>query len=182
MSNEASFEHTDAGRVPRGTGWFVLNARDAAWRVSRGRGASCIFERPGAWFEKLGINITVLNAGETMGMYHWERDQENFLVLAGAPLLIVEGEERELRQWDMFHCPPGTEHIIIGAGEVPCVIVAVGTREGMGAPDWGGYVPDPAARRHGAAVDIATVDPEVAYAGFAARRNAPYSPGWLPGD
>jgi hypothetical protein len=32
-----------------------------------------------------------------MAMYHWEADQEHFLVLSGDALLIVEGEERPLR-------------------------------------------------------------------------------------
>ena len=36
----------------------------------------------------------MLDPGEPMAMYHWETDQEDFLVLSGEPLLIVEGEER----------------------------------------------------------------------------------------
>ncbi len=42
-----------------------------------------------------------------MAMYHWEADQENFLVLAGEALLVVEGEECPLRQSDFVHCPAG---------------------------------------------------------------------------
>ena len=63
-----------------------------------------------------------------MGLYHRENAQEDFLVLAGECLLIVEGEERKLKTWDFFHCPPGTEHIIVGAGKEPAVVLAVGAR------------------------------------------------------
>jgi len=79
-------------------------------------------------FSQLGINLTVLQPGEPMGMYHWEADQEDFLVMSGEALLFVEGEERALRQWDLVHCLPGTEHTIVGAGQTACVVVAVGAR------------------------------------------------------
>ena len=70
--------------------------------------------------------------GEPIGMYHWEADQEDFLVLSGEALLIIEGEERPLRQWDFVHCPAETKHIIVGAGDAPCVVLAVGAREHSG--------------------------------------------------
>ena len=70
----------------------------------------------------------MLGPGESMAMYHWEADQEDFLVVAGEALLIIEGEERPLRQWDFVHCPPNAAHTI-GAGDWPCVVVAVGARE-----------------------------------------------------
>jgi quercetin dioxygenase-like cupin family protein len=96
----------------------VLNAREAPWYERDGRGFYCEFEgfeehEPD--FSQLGINLTVLRPGEPMAMYHWEADQEDFLVIAGEALLVVEGGERALRQWDLVHCPPGTEHVIIGA-------------------------------------------------------------------
>ena len=120
MTPEARLEPTEHGLVPTGDGWFVLNAREARWRHARGRGAICEFEgEPG--FPQLGINLIVLEPGEPMAMYHWEADQEDFLVLAGEALLIVEGEERRLRQWDFVHCPAGTKHVIVGAGDAPCL-------------------------------------------------------------
>jgi hypothetical protein len=63
-------------------------------------------------------------------------------VLSGEALLIVEGEERPLRQWDLFHCAAGTKHIIVGAGDAPCAVLAVGAREHQGAAGWGGYPVD----------------------------------------
>jgi uncharacterized cupin superfamily protein len=114
-------------------------------------------------------------------MYHWEADQEGFLVVAGEALLLVEGEERALRQWDYFHCPPGTKHIIVGAGDGPCVVVAVGAREHDGTSGWGAYTPDEAARRHGVSVEAETTDADVAYAHVTPRDDARYREGWLPG-
>jgi uncharacterized cupin superfamily protein len=117
-----------------------------------------------------------------MAMYHWEADQEDFLVLAGEALLIVEGEERPLRRWDFVHCPPGTAHVILGAGETPCLLLAVGARERSTGPAWGGYVVDEAALRHGAGVEQETTDPNRAYARFSEREPIRYREGWLSGQ
>ena len=175
---------TENGRVPAGEGWFVLNAREAQWWERDRRGLLCEFE--GAGFEnaldfhQLGINVTVLGPGEPIGMYHWEHDQEDFLVLAGEALLIVEGEERPLRQWDFVHCPPGTNHIVVGAGSGSCVILAVGARDRSSGEDWGAYTVDEAAVRHGAGVETETRDAAVAYARFASGKLGPYREGTLP--
>ena len=92
------------GLVPDGDGWFVLNARDAAWRHGDAD-AVCDFEgKPG--FPQLGLNLSVLLPGETMAMYHWEADQEDFLVLAGDAIPVVEVEERPLRR-GLAHRPAG---------------------------------------------------------------------------
>ena len=112
MVPEAPLEPTEQGLVPGGEGWFVLNAREARWFDRGPRGAVCTFEGERE-FPQLGVNLFVLGPGEPMSMYHWEADQEDFLVLAGDGLLIVEGEERPLRQWDLVHCPAGTKHVIV---------------------------------------------------------------------
>ena len=179
MAPESPLESTEAGLVPKGDGWFVLNARDARWRPGEGRGAYCIFEgEPG--FPQVGIHLVALAPGEPMSMYHWEADQEDFLVLAGEALLIVEGDERPLRQWDFVHCPAGTNHTIVGAGTDPCLVLAVGARDRSTGPDWGGYTVDEVALRHGVGVEQATADPEQAYARFPPREPARYRAGWLP--
>jgi uncharacterized cupin superfamily protein len=128
---EAGFEQTETGLVAAGDGWFVLNARDARWFHHEGRGARVIFEGE-VDFAQVGISVYALEPGEPMGMHHWEADQEDFLALAGEALLIIEGEDRPLRRWDFVHCPPDTKHIIVGAGEGPCVVLAVGAREHQG--------------------------------------------------
>ncbi len=183
MVPEAPLEQTEHGLVPKGDGWFVLNARDARWLHAAGRGGFCDLEGEQD-FPQLGINIQIFEPGEPMAMYHWEADQEDFLVVAGEALLIVEGEERQLRQWDFVHCPPDTKHTIVGAGQGQCVVIAVGSRAHADSPDWGGYTVDEVALRHGAGVEQETTVPDEAYAPLWARvgKREPtrYREGWLP--
>ena len=179
MVSEARLQTTDHGLVPQGDGWFVLNARDARWRRGEGRSAICEFEGEPD-FSQLGINLSVLEPGEPMAMYHWEADQEDFLVLSGEALLIVEGEERPLRQWDFVHCPAETKHVIVGAGDGPSLVLAVGARDRSTGPGWGGYTLDESALRYGAGVEQETTDPEEAYARFPKREPSRYREGWLP--
>src|SRR5215212_2971137 len=158
MVPKAPIEKTAEGLVPRSPGWFVINAREARWRRREGRGYALPLsgwsdEECETHFAQLGVNLLLLGPGEPLAMYHWEADAEGFLVISGEPLLIVEGEERPLRQWDYVHCPPGTNHIIVGAGETPSVVLAVSSREHMASPEWGGYTVDEAALGHGAGVE-----------------------------
>jgi quercetin dioxygenase-like cupin family protein len=174
---EAPLRTTKYGLVADVDGWFVVNATEARWRDSAQFGVYCDFEgkRP---FRQLGINISVLERGQSLGFYHREAAQEDFLVLSGRCVLIVEDEERPLQQWDLVHCPPGTPHMIVGAGEGPSVVVAVGAR---GLPRKGlFYVPSEIAKRHGASVERETTKPAEAYAGLPRSRRVAYA-GWLPG-
>jgi uncharacterized cupin superfamily protein len=178
---EAPLEETENGFVPAGEGWFVVNAREARWQHADRRGARLSFDGE-TEFPQVGVNLFVLAPGEPMGMYHWEADQEDFLVLSGEALLIVEGEERPLRQWDFVHCPPETKHIIVGAGDAPCAVVAVGAREHQEPATWGGYTVDEIALRHGAGVEQETTEAEEAYAQVPKREPTRYRDGWLPGS
>jgi uncharacterized cupin superfamily protein len=114
-----------------------------------------------------------------MAMYHWEADQENFLVLAGEALLIVEGVERPLRKWDLVHCPAGTKHVIVGAGNGSCVVLAIGARDRSTGEDWGAYPVDSIALRHHAGVQQETTDPNEAYASLCRRKPSTFDPRWL---
>ena len=176
---EAPLERTEHGLVPQGDGWFVLNAREARWGDDGDLGVYTRFEGD-TRFPQLGINVTVVQPGQPMCMYHHEADQEDFLVLSGEALLIVEGEERPLRQWDLVHCPPHTRHVIVGAGDGPCVILAVGARIDSTGENWGGYPVDETALRHGAGVEQETTDPKEAYAPYPGRGPTAYREGWLP--
>ncbi len=185
MVPEAPLEQTEDGLAPVGAGWFVLNARDGRWRHTDGLGeilrltGSTDFEFE-TYFPELGLALCVLGPGEPIGMYHWEADQEDFLVLSGEALLIVEGQERPLRQWDFVHCPARTQHMIIGAGDGRCVVLAVGARGHM-TGDWGAYTVDEVALRHGVGVEEETTDAEIAYARFPRSEPTTYRDGWLPG-
>jgi uncharacterized cupin superfamily protein len=101
-----------------------------------------------------------------MGLYHWEANQEDFLVLSGEGLLLVEGQERQLRKWDLVHRPPQTKHIILGAGDEPCVVLAVGAREDQSDAGWGGYPVEEIAARRTVGVVEETTDAEKADAGL----------------
>ena len=179
MVPEAELQQTEHGLVPTGDGWFVLNARDSRWYHGESRGAFCDFEGDQD-FPQVGVNLQVLMPGQPMAMYHWEVDQEDFLVLSGEALLIVEGEERTLRAWDFFHCASLTKHTIVGAGDGPCIVVAIGARGNQEGPDWGGYTADETAARHGVGVEEDTNEPEKAYANWIRRQHAGYQEGWLP--
>jgi uncharacterized cupin superfamily protein len=176
---EARLDDFGSGLAPVTDGWFVVNVRDAEWWTSERRGARCAFEceyPPGdtspLLFAQLGINVTVLEPGQS-GLYHAESGQEAFLVVSGECKLLVEGEERVLRPWDFFHAPPWTEHILVGAGEGPCVILMAGAR-------WEDpqvhYPVSELAARYGASVDKETSDWRQAYATAepAQRRRPPY--------
>ena len=156
-------------------GWFVLNARAARWH--RGDfGRLCSFEGV-TGFPQVGINLKILLPGEPRSLYHRENAQEDFLVLEGECLLVVEGEERPLRRWDFVHLPAGVDHVFIGAGDGPSLLLSVGARV---EPEEIVYPVDPVAQRHGAGVDVETPDPEVAYAQYSSAQ-VRYEEGWLPG-
>ncbi|MBV9005940.1 MAG: cupin domain-containing protein [Solirubrobacterales bacterium] len=174
MVPEAPLKRTDGGLVPEGEGWFVLNAREARWLEGE-FGAYTRFEGE-ARFPSIGLNIGVLEPGQPACMYHGEDNQEDFLVLSGECLLLIEGEERRLKAWDFVHCPAWTEHVFVGAGEGPCAILAVGTRL---SPDVV-YPESELAQRHRAGVERETREPSEAYANVRDDLPVGYREGWLP--
>jgi uncharacterized cupin superfamily protein len=177
---EARLEDVGSGLAPVSDGWFVVNMQDAAWLTNAAFGARCVFQSDGRVlrnrpdlaerrFPDLGITVAVLEPGRPSGLYHAESAQEDFLVLAGECLAIVEGEERRLRQWDFLHCPAGTAHVFVGAGDAQCVLFMVGAR----TPGKTFVYPrSDAALRHGAGVEEQTTSPHEAYGSF---------PHWQPG-
>ncbi len=173
---ETPLRTTRFGLAPEGDGWFVVNCAESRWRDHGPLGAGCDFQGKRR-FGQVGININVLEPGEPLGMYHRERHQEGFLVLAGECLAVVEGQERTLGAWDFLHCPGGTAHAILGAGDGPSVVLAVGARGGRKGIV---YLADRAARRHGAGVDRETTRPEEAYAALPPPTRCRYREGWLP--
>jgi uncharacterized cupin superfamily protein len=158
--------------------WFVRNLSELKW-----------WERPGRGFvaelvpdddAQVGVNLFVLGPGESMSMYHWEADQEGFLVLSGQALLIIDGKERPLRQWDYVHCPPNVPHTRIGAGSGPCAILAIGGREHQDDESWGGYPYSEVAMKYDASAEEDTTDADVAYARFPDRQPGEFREDWLP--
>lgn len=177
MVPEAPLKSSESGREPAGPGWFVLNARDAKW-LDGHFGAYTRFEGNEPRFKRLGFNIAVLQPGQPACYYHGEEEQEDFLVLSGECLVLIEGQERSLRQWDMVHCPDWTEHVFVGAGDGPCALLAVGTRTDGGVV----YPRSELALRHRAGVERETREPREAYAEIPPDTEVSYRDGWLPGD
>jgi uncharacterized cupin superfamily protein len=169
MVEEARLEETETGLKPVSEGWFVVNVRDARWARSPAFGWACPFEGQEAWFRQFGINLRVLEPGQPNCLYHRESQQEDFLVLAGECLLLVEGQERPLRAWDFVHCPANTDHVFVGSGDGPCVILMAGAR----SEDEELFYPESElAARYGASAEKATASPEEAYAPFPERELA----------
>ena len=157
---EAKLVEKSGGLTPDGPGWFVVNVADALWERNEVEGAGVGFESKENRFPHFGINIIVLEPGQPSAKYHAESNQEAFLVLEGECILIVEGQERRLRKWDFFHCPPMTRHITVGAGDGPCAILMAGAR----LPDEELIYPlDPLAAKYNAEAPEETSDPKVAY-------------------
>jgi uncharacterized cupin superfamily protein len=173
---EATVTRTETGKVVEGDGWFILNLAEASWERDQDLGIWCDLGAPDTPFSQFGIGPHMLMPGQPNARYHAESAQEGFLVLSGECLAIVEGQERRMRQWDYLHCPPGTHHITIGAGEGPCVILMVGTR---GPEIETEYTVDELAARYGASVARETTVPREAYADLArtvTRERAPWPP------
>jgi uncharacterized cupin superfamily protein len=170
---EAHAEDTPYGRYITSEGWFIHNLEDAlAVRFPEG-GALYPLEPREAPFRDIGVNVRVLWPGDASALYHHEDAQEGFLVLEGECILVVDEQERGLRRWDYFHCPPGTRHVIVGAGDSPCVVLMIGARREQ---ETFGYPVSPVAAKHGASVSKGTSDPAEAYAG----RSEDFEPVRLP--
>jgi uncharacterized cupin superfamily protein len=166
---EARLQARPEGLVAVTEGWFAVNVRDAAWVTNDAFGSACIFEGDDAPFADLGYTLAVLRPGQPSALYHREEEQEDFLVLSGECLLVIESEERPLRAGDFVHCPAWTEHIFVGAGDGPCAIFMAGGRtRGRGRV----YPRNDVALRHGAGVEADTPESTVAYEPF---------PRWRPG-
>ena len=159
MMDEARLEETEHGKVAVSEGWFVLNASEAEWLGTDRFGKGCRFEGK-TRFPEIGINIRVMEPGQPACLYHRENAQENFFVLSGECLLIVEGEERRLRAGDFVHCPAGTNHVFVGAGDGPCAVLMVGYRPKQEELC---YPVSEVAARYGASAEKETPDPRVAY-------------------
>src|SRR5437764_9908917 len=144
------------------TDWSVRNARELTW-MENAMGAYCDLLQDGDdAAEEFAINLNVLGSGQPMAIYHHEPHQEGFLVLRGECEVIVAGESRPLRQWDYFHCPREVPHVVVGAGDEPALVLAVGSRVGGGDAT---YPPEPLAARYRASTSE-TQDARAAYAQF----------------
>jgi uncharacterized cupin superfamily protein len=177
--NEASSEETPYGRYVTSEGWFVLNLTEALAVQNEEKGGALFpLESREAPFGDFGVSVRILRPGEPNALYHSESGQEGFLVLSGECTLIVEEEERTLRQWDYFHCPPGTHHSFVGTGGGPCAILMIGLRP---EEETLHYPVSEAAAKYGASAAKETYDPDEAYADWPGDYQPVRLP-WPPGS
>jgi uncharacterized cupin superfamily protein len=165
---EAHLERVASGLAPVTPGWFVVNTADAAWVSNEWSGGVCIFEsdefvlrdRPDlSEYVKpdAGFTIRVVPPGQPADLYHAESVQEDFLILMGECVLVIEDQERLLRTWDFVHCPPMTAHTFVATQAGPCVILGAGNRR----DDLERVYPrSDVALRHGAGSVVETTHPE----------------------
>lgn len=141
MVEQARLERLEAGLTPVTDGWFVVSIPAAAWVTNEALGAACIFEGDDAPFSDIGFTLAVLQPGQAGGRYHREANQEDFLVLAGECILLIEAEERPLNAWDFVRSEVALRH---GAG------VETETHHSAEAyAPWPRWQPGPPASWHG---------------------------------
>lgn len=142
----------------------MINLTDAP-AIGAPRGATFIrLEPEGVTWPDSGVNVQVMEPGEPNGRYHSEPVQEDFLVLYGECIAIVDDKQHALGQWDFLHCPAGCGHVFVGAGEGPCAVLMIGSRRAEAVH----YSVNEAAARYGASVSEDTDDPAQAYADWRA--------------
>jgi uncharacterized cupin superfamily protein len=139
---------------------FIINVADAPTVSHPRRGSVIEFEPAGVQWPDTGVNIQIMQPGQPNCRYHSEPVQEDFLVLHGKCIVILEGEERPMRQWDFLHCPAGTNHVFVGAGDGPCAVLMIGSRR----EDAAHYPVNEVAAKYDASVSENTDEPAQAYA------------------
>src|SRR5437868_1556125 len=145
---------------------LIINVTEARARTHPRRATLIDLEPEGAGWPDTGVNIQVMQPGQPNCRYHSEPVQEDFLVLHGECIAIVEGEQRPLRQWDFLHCPAGTEHVFVGAGDGPCAVLMIGSRR----EDAAHYPVNDVAAKYDASAHQETDDPAEAYADWRQER------------
>jgi uncharacterized cupin superfamily protein len=146
---------------------FVVNLADAPASGHLRRATILDFEAGRDPFPDTGVKVQIMQPGQPNCRYHREPVQEDFLVLHGECIAIIDGKERLLRRWDFLHCPAGTEHVFVGAGDGPCAVLMIGSRR----EDAAHYPVNAVAAKYDASVAQATDDPGEAYADW--RQEAP---------
>lgn len=157
--------------------WSVTHVTDADAVEHDQAGIWVRFEDRADPFPQLGVHLRILKPGQANARYHVEDRQEDFLVLEGECVAILDGAERQLRGGDFVHCPPGVPHVFVGAGDAPCAILMMGTRAGDATLH---FPADETAARYGASVTRSTDSPQEAYADWARSPMRPTHVSWPP--
>lgn len=148
---------------------LITNLADAPALSHPHRATIIDLEPDDAPWPDTGVNVQIMQPGQPNCRYHSEPVQEDFLVLHGECIAIVDGQERRLRQWDFLHCPAGLEHVFVGAGDGPCAVLMIGSRR----EDAAHYPVNDLAAKYDASAAEETDDPAEAYADW---RKEPFRP------
>jgi len=176
MGEDAKGKKENREGKPATPSWFVLHAAEAPWIRSRRFGRICNFEGD-ARFPQVGVNLHVIDPGQPACLYHREDAQEDFFVLSGECWVLIEEREIPLRAGHFVHCPPGTNHVFVGAGKEPCSILMIGYRPHEVSLR---YPVSPLAAKYGASAASETPDPREAYDEWPVF-GEPATPAWPPG-
>ena len=93
--------------------------REEIESVQRGPGvsvASSVTKEVGA--TEISSGITTFQAG-TSNTTHYHNAEEPVIVIEGEGILLINGEENHVRQYDAAFITPGTHHRLINTGEIP---------------------------------------------------------------
>jgi uncharacterized cupin superfamily protein len=139
---------------------LIINLADAP-ALSHSKRATLIkLEPEDAHWPDTAVNVQVMQPGQPNCRYHSEPVQEDFLVLYGECVVILDDQERPLRQWDFVHLPANTPHVFVGAGDRPCAVLMIGSRRANRAH----YPFSELAAKYDASVTTPTDDVAEAYA------------------
>ena len=153
---EAGLEQTEFGLVPSGEGWFVVNAREARWRIddlgaftasrarrasSRSGSTSSCSRRASRW--RCTTTRTTRRTSLCSPARRWRSSRARSGRCGSGTCCIARSA-------------PATSCSARARG--PCVLLAIGSRSG--GEDWGAYPVDETALRHGASVEQETTKSE----------------------
>lgn len=96
-----------------------------------------------------GLNLIVLRPGQRGRIHRHTRQEEVFLVLDGRLTLVIDGEERDLDQWEIVRVAPDVRRQLVNRGPADVAVLAMGSanehhgRDGEAFASWDDTEPRP---------------------------------------
>ena len=98
---------------------FIVNEREREYRFGNS-GPKYLMQGP-----RMNFALVRLEAGEDFRAHYHNVMEENFYILEGEVVIVVDGKENLLSVGDMIHIEPGEIHYLINRADVPVLMVAV---------------------------------------------------------
>jgi uncharacterized cupin superfamily protein len=89
-----------------------------------------------------GLNLIVLRPGQRGRIHRHEHQEEVFIVLSGRLVLVVDGEELDLKEREAARVAPDVRRQLVNRGPADVVILALGSanphhgRDGIAYASW----------------------------------------------